>query len=223
MQLRRALLAEFIGSFFLVLGVIGSGIMAERLSDDVGVQLLANSLATAGVLVMVILAFGPISGAHFNPAVTIADHLLGHRRWSDVGPYIAAQVFGGCLGTVAANVMFELPAVTRSTTERSGSGLWLGEVIATFGLIICVFTLVRQGRDATFAPFAVAAYIGGAYWFTSSTSFANPMVSIARTLSDTFAGIDPASSPMFIAMQLVGTGVAVVAMKALYPDDPTDE
>ncbi len=219
MQLQRALLAELIGSFFLVLGVIGSGIMAQRLTDDVGLQLLANAIATSGVLVMIILTFGPVSGAHFNPAVTLADCLLGDRPWSDLAPYTAFQVLGGAAGAVAANVIFELPAVAWSTTTRSGGALWLSEAIATFGLIIMIFSLVRQRRDATFAPFAVAAYIGGAYWFTSSTSFANPMVSVTRTLSDSFAGIEPSSAPMFIVMQLIGTIIAVGAVRALYGAD----
>lgn len=216
--MRRALLAEVIGSMFLVLGVIGSGIMAERLSDDVGIQLLANAIATSGVLVMIILAFGPISGAHFNPAVTAADCALGDRPWSDLVPYSAAQLLGGGVGAVAANVIFDLPAVDWSTKDRSGADLWLSEVIATFGLIVLIFSLVRQRRDATFAPFAVAAYIGGAYWFTSSTSFANPMVSVTRTLSDTFAGIDPASAPMFVVMQVIGTAMAIGVVRVLYPE-----
>lgn len=215
--MRRALLAEALGSAFLVLGVIGSGIMAERLSDDVGIQLLANAIATSGVLVMIILTFGPVSGAHFNPAVTAADCALGDRPWSDLAPYSVAQILGGAVGAVAANVIFDLPAVAWSTKDRSGVDLWLSEVIATFGLVILIFSLVRQRRDATFAPFAVAAYIGGAYWFTSSTSFANPMVSLTRTLSDSFAGIAPASAPMFIVMQAIGAALAVAAVRVLYP------
>lgn len=212
----RRLLAEFIGTAFLLAGVIGSGIMAERLTDDVGLQLLANAGATVGVLYMIILMFGPVSGAHYNPAVTIADTLLGNRPWSDVGPYIAAQIAGGAVGVMAANVMFELDAVNISEKTRDGYGQYVGEVIATFGLVLLIFTLVRSGRDHLAAG-GVAAYIGGAYWFTSSTSFANPAVSVTRTLSDTFAGIDPASAPMFVLMQLVGMALAVAAARVLYP------
>lgn len=212
----RRLLAEFIGTAFLLAGVIGSGIMAERLTDDVGLQLLANAGATVGVLYMIILMFGPVSGAHYNPAVTLADTLLGNRPWSDVGPYIAAQIAGGAVGVMAANVMFELDAVNISEKTRDGYGQYVGEVIATFGLVLLIFTLVRSGRDHLAAG-GVAAYIGGAYWFTSSTSFANPAVSVTRTLSDTFAGIDPASAPMFVLMQLVGMALAVAAARVLYP------
>lgn len=215
-DLQRRLLAEFIGTAFLLAGVIGSGIMAVNLTDDVGLQLLANAGATVGVLYAIILMFGPVSGAHFNPAVTIADAWLGNRPWSDVGPYIAAQLAGGAVGTIAANLMFELDAVNISEKTRDGGGQYLGEVIATFGLVFLIFSLVRSGRDHLAAG-AVAAYIGGAYWFTSSTSFANPAVSVTRTLSDTFAGIDPASAPMFIAMQLVGMALAVGAARVLYP------
>ena len=212
----RRLLAEFIGTAFLLCGVIGSGIMAERLTDDVGLQLLANAGATVGVLYMIILSFGPVSGAHFNPAVTIADAWLGNRPWSDVGPYILTQIAGGAVGVMAANVMFELDAVNISGKARDGYGQYVGEVIATFGLVLLIFTLVRSGRDHLAAG-AVAAYIGGAYWFTSSTSFANPAVSVTRTLSDTFAGIDPTSAPAFVAFQLVGMALAVAAARVLYP------
>jgi glycerol uptake facilitator-like aquaporin len=212
----RRLLAEFIGTAFLLTGVIGSGIMAERLTDDVGVQLLANAGATVGVLYAIILMFGPVSGAHFNPAVTIADAWQGNRPWSDVGPYIAVQIAGGAIGAVAANLMFELDAINVSEKVRDGSGQYIAEVVATFGLILLIFTLVRSGRDHLAAG-AVAAYIGGAYWFTSSTSFANPAVSITRTLSNTFAGIDPGSAPAFVACQLVGMALAVVAARVLYP------
>ena len=212
----RRLLAEFIGTALLLAGVIGSGIMAEKLTDDVGLQLLANAAATAGVLYAIILMFGPVSGAHFNPAVTIADAWLGHRSWTDVGPYIATQIAGGAVGTIAANVMFDLDPVNVSSKPRDGANLWVAEVIATFGLVLLIFTLVRSGRDHLAAG-AVAAYIGGAYWFTSSTSFANPAVSVTRTLSDTFAGIDPASAPMFVLMQLLGMALAVWAARVLYP------
>lgn len=217
-DLSRRLLAEFIGTLFLLAGVIGSGIMAERLTDDVGLQLLANAGATVGVLYAIILMFGPVSGAHFNPAVTLSDAALGNRPWSDVGPYIAAQIAGGAVGVIVANLMFELDAINVSEKARDGSGQFIGEIVATFGLVFVIFALVRTGRDHLAAG-AVAAYIGGAYWFTSSTSFANPAVSVTRTLSNTFAGIDPASAPMFVLMQLVGAGLAVAAIRAIYPGD----
>ncbi len=215
-QLTRRLLAEFIGTAFLLAGVIGSGIMAERLTEDVGLQLLANAAATAGVLYAIILMFGPVSGAHFNPAVTIADATLGSRPWRDVGPYILSQIAGGAVGVIVANLMFELDAVNVSEKVRDGSGQYIGEIVATFGLVLLIFSLVRSGRDHLAAS-AVAAYIGGAYWFTSSTSFANPAVSVTRTLSDTFAGIDPGSAPAFVALELVGMALAVVVVRILYP------
>ena len=215
-DLPRRLLAEFLGTAFLLAGVIGSGIMAERLTDDVGLQLLANAGATVGVLYAIILMFGPVSGAHFNPAVTLADVLLQKRPRSDFGPYVAAQLIGGAVGVMAANLMFDLDAINVSEKVRDGSGQYLGEVIATFGLVALIFSLVHTGREHVVAG-AVAAYIGGAYWFTSSTSFANPAVSATRTLSDTFAGIDPGSAPMFVAMQFVGALLAVAAIRVLYP------
>lgn len=215
-QLTRRLLAEFIGTALLLAGVIGSGIMAERLTEDVGLQLLANAAATAGVLYAIILMFGPVSGAHFNPAVTIADATLGSRPWRDVGPYIVSQVAGGAVGVIVANLMFELDAVNVSEKVRDGSGQYIAEIVATFGLVLLIFSLVRSGRDHLAAS-AVAAYIGGAYWFTSSTSFANPAVSVTRTLSDTFAGIDPGSAPAFVALELAGMALAVVVVRILYP------
>jgi glycerol uptake facilitator-like aquaporin len=197
--------------------VVGSGIAAQRLSPgNVGLQLFENSSATAGALVAIILALGPVSGAHLNPVVTLADRLFGGLSWRAAGTYWAAQVLGAIGGTVVANLMFSLPAVEVSTKVRSGGGLWLGEVVATFGLLLVIFGVVRSGRT-TAVPFAVAAYIAGAYWFTSSTSFANPAVTLARTLSDTFAGISPGSAPAFIAAQLVGAGLAIVTVRALYP------
>ncbi len=217
-DLARRLLAEFLGTAFLLVGVIGSGIMAERLTDDVGLQLLANTAATVGVLYAVILMFGEISGAHLNPAVTLADVLLQKRPWVDLGPYVAAQLSGGAVGVMAANLMFDLDAINLSDTVRDGGGQYLGELIASFGLMMLIFSLVRTGRSHLVAS-AVAAYIGGAYWFTSSTSFANPAVSVTRTLSDTFAGIHPGSAPMFIVMQFAGALLAVAAIRALYPDD----
>jgi len=214
----RPLLAEFIGTLFLLAGVIGSGIMAERLTDDVGLQLLANAAATVGVLYTIIVMFGPVSGAHFNPVVTLAEAVLGDRPWSDVAPYIAAQIAGGAVGAMIANLMFELDPINVSAKVREGEGQFIGEIVATFGLVFLVFALVRSDRDRLVAG-AVAAYIGGAYWFTSSTSFANPAVTVTRTLSDTFAGIDPANAPMFVVMQLVGAGLAVAALRVIYPSD----
>ena len=214
----RVLLAECLGTTLLLIGVVGSGIMAARLSpDDVGLQLFQNAVATAAVLVAIIATFGTIS-ADFNPAVTIGAWLLGHRAGRDVAPLIVVQVIGAVAGTVLANLMFDLDAATWSTTSRSGGHLWLSEVVATVGLLLVVFALVRAGRTAHL-PYVVGAYIGGAYYFTSSTSFANPAVTVGRTLSDTFAGIDPSCAPMFVVMQLVGVGVAVVLLRALFPTD----
>ena len=212
----RRLLAEGTGTLFLLVGVVGSGIMAARLSPpDEGLQLFQNAVATACVLVAVIAVFGTIS-ADFNPAVTLAAWALGHRAGRDVPSMIIAQVIGAVAGTVLANLMFDLPAVDWSTTSRTGGPLWLGEVVATVGLLLVVFSLVCTSRTAHL-PYVVGAYIGGAYYFTSSTSFANPAVTIGRTLSDTFAGIDPTCAPMFILMQMVGVGVAVALLRALFP------
>jgi glycerol uptake facilitator-like aquaporin len=216
----RQALAEFLGSAGLVTVVIGSGIAAQRLSpDDVGLQLLENALVTGAGLVALILAFGPVSGGHFNPVVTLADRLFKGVTNRQVAAYLPAQLVGGVVGAVLANLMFDLPAVSVSTTDRSGGGLWLSEALATFGLVVLIFGLVRAGR-AALAPFAVGAYITAAYWWSSSTSFANPMIDLARTLSDTFAGIAPSSVPMFVLAQLVGgaAGGAVVAL--LHPDVP---
>lgn len=216
--LARQALAEFLGSAGLVTVVIGSGIAAQRLSpDDVGLQLLENALATGAALVALILAFGPVSGGHFNPAVTLADRFFGGVSNRQVAAYLPAQLVGGAVGAVIANLMFDLPAVSVSTTERSSGGLWLSEAVATFGLIVLIFALARAGR-AAMAPFAVGAYITAAYWWSSSTSFANPMIDIARTLSDTFAGIEPSSVPMFLLLQLLGGAAAVAVVAALYPE-----
>ncbi len=214
---RAKLISEFVGTAFLLMGVVGSGIMAERLTDDVGLQLLQNAFATAGVLVALILALGPASGAHFNPAVTLADRALGGIDSSTAAAYILAQLGGGIVGTMAANIMFDLPAINLSTKDRSGGGMVFAEVIATVGLLLIIFGVVRSGR-ATAVAYAVGAYIGGAYYFTSSTSFANPAVSVARTLSDTFAGIQPSSAPGFIVAQLVAVGIAVGLIRIIYPD-----
>jgi glycerol uptake facilitator-like aquaporin len=217
LDLPRRMAAEAFGTGMLIVAVIGSGIAASRLSTgDVGLQLLENALATAAALVGLILMFGAVSGAHFNPVVTLLDRLLGTTTTRDTGAYLAAQVVGGCLGAVIANLMFELPAIELSTTERSSPALWLSEVVATATLLLVIQGCVRSGR-ANVVPFAVGAWIGGAYWFTSSTSFANPAVTIARTLSDTFAGIAPSSAPMFIVMQLVGLVVALGLVRLFYP------
>lgn len=215
---RRAF-AEALGTALLVATVVGSGIAAQRLSpDDTGLQLLENAGATAAVLVAVILALGPVSGAHLNPAVTLAARAFGRLSSRDALAYTGAQVVGGAAGAVVANVMFSVPAMELSATRRSSGALWASEVVATFGLLLVVFGLARAGR-APAVPSAVGAYIGAAYFFTSSTSFANPAVTVARTLSDTFAGISPASVPAFVAAQLAGTALAVGAVRVLYPSD----
>ena len=216
--LPRRALAEFCGTAFLVAVVVGSGIAAQRLSPkDVGLELFENAAATAAGLVALILAFGPVSGAHFNPVVSLADSLFGGLPARDLPVYLGAQVTGAIGGAVVANLMFELDAVHWSTKTRSSGGLWLGEVVATIGLLMVIFGVVRSGRTNA-APFAVGAYIGGAYFFTSSTSFANPAVSIGRMFTNTFAGIKPSSVPAFVAFELVGAALAVVLIKALYPD-----
>jgi glycerol uptake facilitator-like aquaporin len=223
LDLARRLAAEALGTGLLIVAVIGSGIMATNLSTDVGLQLLENAAATAAALIGLILMFGAVSGAHFNPVVTITDRLLGTTTTRDTGLYVVAQVVGGCLGAMVANLMFELPAVDLSTKIRSSPALWLSEVVATVTLLLLINGCVRTGR-AKVIPFAVGAWIGGAYWFTSSTSLANPAVTVARTLSNSFAGIAPSSAPMFILMQLVGAGVAVVLIRFFYPHplEPTD-
>jgi arsenate reductase len=216
--LARQALAEFLGSAGLVAVVIGSGIAAQRLSpDDVGLQLLENALVTGAGLVALILAFGPVSGGHFNPVVTLADRAFGGVTNRQVAAYLPAQLAGGAVGAMVANLMFALPAVAISGKDRSAGGLWLSEAVATFGLVVLIFALVRGGR-AVVAPFAVGAYITAAYWWSSSTSFANPMIDLARTLSDTFAGIAPSSVPMFVLMQLVGGAAGVIAVAVLYPE-----
>jgi len=216
--LYRMALAEFIGSAGLVVAVIGSGIAAQRLSpSDTGLELLENALVTGSALVALILAFGSVSGAHFNPVITLADRAFGGITTSRAAAYIAAQIAGGVVGAISANLMFGLAAVHVSTRHRSSGGLWLSEALATFGLIVLVFGLVRSRRTSS-APLAVAAYITAAYWWSSSTSFANPMIDVARMLSNTFAGIAPASVPMFIAMQLVGAAAAAVVVAVLYPN-----
>ena len=216
-SLSRRLVAEALGTALLIIAVIGSGIMASRLSpSDVGLQLLENAAATAGALIGLILMFGAVSGAHFNPVVTLVDRMFGAITTRDTGLYIVAQTVGGCVGAVIANIMFELDPINLSTKSRSSGALWLSEVVATIGLLLVIHGCVRTGR-ASAVPFAVGVWIGGAYWFTSSTSFANPAVTIARTLSDSFAGIKPSSAPMFIVMQLIGAGLAFALIRFLYP------
>ena len=218
LDLTRRLAAEALGTGLLVMAVVGSGIAASRLSrGDVGLQLLENAAATTGALIGLILMFGAVSGAHFNPAVTLLDRALGTTSTRDTGLYVMAQVAGGCLGAVVANLMFELPAVELSTHDRSSAALWLSELVATVTLLLLIQGCVRTGRAAV-VPFAVGAWIGGAYFFTSSTSFANPAVTVARTLSDTFAGIAPASAPAFVLVQLAAVGVAFALVRLLYPE-----
>jgi glycerol uptake facilitator-like aquaporin len=213
----RKAFAEGLGTLLLVSTVVGSGIAAQRLSpDDGGLQLLENALITGAVLVALILALGPVSAA-FNPLVTLAERLFGAVTTGEAGVFIAAQFVGGAAGAVLANLMFDLPAVQLSTHDRIGGGLWLGEVVATFALLLVIFGVVRSGRGPHVA-YAVAAVITAMYWGTSSTSFANPAVTVARTLSDTFTGISPASVPGFVAAQLVGAALAVGAVRLLYPN-----
>ncbi|MFC7587826.1 aquaporin [Nonomuraea antimicrobica] len=223
MNLARRALAEFTGTAALVAVVVGSGVMATGLSRDVGVQLLANSLATAAGLAVLIVVLAPVSGAHFNPVVTLAAWFLARReadpavRGRELAAYLPAQAAGALAGAVLANAMFGLPAVQLSTRDRSAPHLLLGEVVATAGLIVVVFALARQGRPAL-APAAVGGYIGAAYWFTSSTSFANPAVTLGRAVTDTFAGIAPASVPGFVAAQLAGAVLGGLLLAALFPN-----
>ncbi|GAB3771196.1 glycerol uptake facilitator-like aquaporin [Nocardioides ginsengisegetis] len=224
MTLVRRAAAELVGTAFLVMAVIGSGIAATRLSpDDVGLQLLENSLVTGAALVALILALQPVSAA-FNPVVTLVERVLGLVTTSDAVALVVAQLVGGAVGAVVANLMFGLDAVTVATHDRSGGGLWLGEVVATLGLVAVIFGSVRRGRSDSVA-YAVGGYITAAYWFTSSTSFANPAVTVARTLSDTFAGIAPGSVPVFVLMQLVGGALGLGLVLLLHPDPtlPTEE
>jgi arsenate reductase len=210
-------LAEFLGSAFLAALVIGSGIAAQQLTDDTGLQLLENSAATAAGLFAIILMFGPISGGHFNPVVSLVDAAFGGLSRRDALAYIPAQIAGCITGAIAANAMFALSAISISTHHRAAPAHLFAEVIATLGLLLVIFALARTGRSST-APAAVGAYIGAAYWFTSSTSFANPAISVGRMFSDTFAGIAPASVPAFVTFQLVGGLVAFGVLRVLYPD-----
>ena len=216
-QLLRRLLAEFLGSAFLAAVVIGSGIAAEQLSPgNTGLQLFENAAATAAGLFAIILMFGPVSGGHFNPAVSFTDAVFGGLSWRDAAAYLPAQVLGCILGAVVANVMFSKAAIEISTKHRASPEHFLSEVVATLGLLLVIFALARSGRSRG-APAAVGAYIGAAYFFTSSTSFANPAITVGRMFSNTFAGIAPSSVPSFIGAQIVGAVVAIGVIAVLYP------
>lgn len=216
--MRQRLLAEGIGSFFLFATVVGSGVMAENLAGgNVAIALLGNTLATAAILFVLITMLGPISGAHFNPAVSLVFRLRGELRGTEALGYVAVQLAGGILGVWAAHLMFELPIIEISTKARNGLGQWAGEALATFGLIMTILATRRARRD--WIPISVALYIAAAYWFTSSTSFANPAITIARSLSDTFAGIAPADVPAFIAAQIAGALAGMVAAKGLAEEE----
>ena len=213
----RRLAAEFIGTAMLLAAVVGSGIMAERLAaGNVAIALLANTMATGAALVALIFTFAPISGAHFNPVVTLSDALNGGTTWNDAARYLGAQLCGAVLGVGTANLMFDLPMFFASTKVRTGFSQYFGEFVATFGLIAVIHGCSRLHK-AVVMPFAVAAYITAAYWFTSSTSFANPAVTIARSLSDTFVGIRPTDAPAFIAAQILGALAATIVFQWLVP------
>ena len=217
-SLDRRIAAEFFGTAFLVAAVVGSGIMAERLSGgNVAMALLANTIATGAALVTLILTFGPISGAHFNPAVSLADTLEGGLSWRDLGGYIVAQTFGGIAGTLGAHAMFGLPLISLSRHVRAGPSQFLSEFIAAFGLLCVIWGCSRSSSNSPLVPFAVASYITAAYWFTASTSFANPAVTIARCLSDTFTGIRPRDVPLFIVAQILGAIAATILFRWLVP------
>ena len=206
--LAQRAVAEWLGTAFLLAAVVGSGIMAQRLAGgSVALALLCNTLPTGAILVVLILMFAPVSGAHFNPAVTLAFALRGETTWTDAAIYVAAQMSGAIIGVWVAHLMFGLPVLQLSLTERSGAGQWLAEAVATFGLLLTIFGVASRNPAAV--PYAVGLYITSAYWFTASTSFANPAVTIARSLSDTFAGIAPHGVPAFIAAQLVGAILAI--------------
>jgi glycerol uptake facilitator-like aquaporin len=214
----RRLLAEALGTGLLLATVIGSGIMGAMLAGgNVALALLANTLATGAILVVLILIFGPVSGAHFNPAVTLVLALRGEFAWRDLLPYVAVQLAGAIAGVWLAHLMFELPAWQVSTTVRPGSGQWLAEMVATFGLLLTILGCVAVAPSSV--AYAVGLFITAAYWFTASTSFANPAVTIARSLSDTFAGIAPSNVPAFIAAQLAGAIAALAVARWLWPAD----
>ncbi len=207
-DLRRRLAAEALGTGLLVATVVGSGIMAERLAGgNVALALLANTVATGAILVVLILALGPISGAHFNPAVSLAMALTGGLRPKALAPYVAAQIVGSCLGTFAAHAMFAVPILQFGLTSRTGPSQWFAECVATFGLLVTILAVVRHRIEAI--PIAVGLYITAAYWFTASTAFANPAVTVARALTGTFAGIAPADVPGFVVAQFIGAGIGL--------------
>ena len=219
----RRLTAEFIGSAFLAALVIGSGIAAQQLSPgNTGLQLFENAAATAAGLFAIILMFGPVSGGHFNPVVSFVDAAFGGVSWRDASAYLPAQVAGCALGAVVANVMFSRAAFEISTKHRASPAHFLSEIVATLGLLLVIFALARSGRSRT-APAAVGAYIGAAYFFTSSTSFANPAITVGRMFSNTFAGIAPSSAPSFIAAQVVGGVVAIGLILVLYPNMTSEQ
>jgi arsenate reductase len=214
----RRLLAEFLGAAFLAAVVIGSGIAAQQLSPgDIGLELLENAAATAAGLFTIIVMFGPVSGGHFNPVVSLVDASFGGMRWRDALAYAPAQTTGCIVGAIVANGMFAKAAISISTKHRASSAHLLAELVATTGLLLVIFALARTKRGAS-APAAVGAYIGAAYFFTSSTSFANPAISVGRMFSNTFAGIAPASVPGFVVAQVAGGMVAIGVLRALYPD-----
>lgn len=213
----RKIVSEGLGTALLLIGVVGSGIMAQGLTDDIAVALLANAIATGCTLYFIITILGPVSGAHFNPVVTLAFAIKGEHPWRLTAGYMAAQIVGGIAGVLLCHVMFDLDVFQTSETARTGMNQWTSEVFATFGLLFVIFGGLRSRPDTV--PTLVAIYITGAYWFTSSTSFANPAVTIARAFSDTFAGIDPAHVAGFIAAQLVGLVVALPILKALFHDE----
>jgi glycerol uptake facilitator-like aquaporin len=215
--LSQRVVAEFLGTAFLVAAIVGSGIMGERLAaGNVALALLANTVATGAALVVLILTFGPISGAHFNPVVTLADALESGISWAETLPYILAQIFGGISGAIIAHVMFGLPVASLSQHARTGPPQWFSEFVATFGLLSVIWGCSRTRSSVV--PFAVGAYITAAYWFTASTSFANPAVTIARCLSDTFAGIRPVDVPWFIFAQFLGGFAATMVFRWLVPN-----
>jgi arsenate reductase len=213
----RRLLAELLGSAFLAAVVVGSGIAAQRLSPgETGVELLENAAATAAGLFAIILMFGPVSGGHFNPVVSFVDAAFGGLSWRDAAVYLPVQVAGCIGGAVIANLMFALPAISISTKHRATPAHFLSEIVATLGLMLVIFALARSGRPQA-TPAAVGAYIGAAYFFTSSTSFANPAITVGRMFSDTFAGIAPSSVPSFIAAEILGGALAIGVITMLYP------
>lgn len=220
-SLNRRLAAEALGTGLLIIAVIGSGIMAERLTSDGALQLLCNAVATGGALVALIVIFSPVSGASFNPAVGIVNRMLGLTTTSEFLAYTIAQVAGGCAGAIVANLMFDLPAVNFSERVRTGGNIWMSEVVATVGLLLVIHGTIRARRSA-WVPFTVAAWITGAYFFTSSTSLANPAVTFARSLSNTFAGIAPESVSMFVLFQIIGAVIAFAIIRSIFDPLPAE-